>query len=123
MFTKIATRSDFKCFWMNADEVFIGVSEVDKDIIYKSLEQLVNIMCDEYGGEARNPEIDGGSVFIFFDKYDTEQREIILEKYNLSEDDYEIRDVLTEENDGYLWVSDVYCFTNYNLVLVYRREL
>ena len=120
MFTKIATMTDFNCFWLNAEDVFVGVSETDMDKIYTSIHKLVSIMCDEYG-TARNPEIEGGSVFVFFDKFSDEQREQIMEQYHITENDYEIRDILTEENDGYLWVADIYCFTNYNLVLVYRR--
>ena len=120
MFTKIANMTDFNCFWLNAEDVFLDTSASDMDKIYNSIHKLVSIMCDEYGSN-RNPEIEGGSIFIFFDKFADEQREQIMEHYHITEDEFEIRDVLTEEADGYIWVADIYCFTNYNVVLVYRR--
>ena len=122
MFVKIANMDDLNGIWMNAEEMFPNVSNSDRGKIYESISQLVNILCDVYGGEDRNPEVEGGNIIIFYDKHADAQREHIMEHYHLSEDEYEIRDVLTEENEkGYIWVSDIYCGTNYNTVMIYRR--
>ena len=122
MFCKIANKLDMGNFWMNADEIFLDISEKDKDSIYDAMNRLVMIFCDSYG-ESRNPEVEGGSIIVFFDKHDAEQRKNVLEYYHLSEEEYELRDVLTEEMNGYVWVSELYCGTDYHTVLIYRRTV
>ena len=122
MFVKIANMDDLNSIWMNAEEMFPDVSDSGRCKIYDSIFQLVNILCNSYGGEDRNPEVEGGNIIVFYDKYADVQREQILEHYHLSEEAYEIRDVLTEETvEGYVWVSDIYCGSNYNTVIIYRR--
>ena len=122
MFCKIANKLDMGNFWLDVDEVFADVSESGKDEIYDAMNQLVNILCDSYG-EKRNPETMGGTVMVFYGKCDMEQRKNVLEYYHLSEEEYELRDVLAQTDGGYEWVSELYCGTDYNIVLIYRREL
>jgi len=121
MFCKIANALDMENFWLNVDEVFAEVTEQDKEKIYQSISQLVTIMCDSY--RENRPDFEGGSIFIFFGKYEDVQRARVLEYYHVKEDDYELSDILTEENAGWIWVADIYCFTNYNLVLVHRKQV
>ena len=122
MFVKIANMDDLNSIWMNAEEMFPDVSDSNRCKIYDSISQLVNILCNSYGGEDRNPEVEGGNICICFGKHAALQREQILGHYHLSEEEYEIRDVLTEKTvDGHAWVSDIYCGSNYNTVIIYRR--
>jgi len=121
MFCKIANKLDMGNFWLDVDEVFADVSESGKDAIYDAMNQLVSILCDSYG-ERRNPETTGGSVMVFYGKCDMEQRKNVLEYYHLSEEEYELLDVLAQTDGGYEWVSELYCGTDYNIVLIYRRE-
>ena len=121
MFCKIANKLDMGNFWLDVDEVFSDVPESGKDVIYDAMNQLVNILCDSYC-ERRNPETIGGTVMVFYGKCDMEQRKNVQEYYHLSEEEHELRDVLTQTDGGYEWVSELYGGTDYNIVLIYRRE-
>ena len=66
MFVKIANMDDLNGIWMNAEEMFPNVSNSDRGKIYESISQLVNILCDVYGGEDRNPEVEGGNIIVFY---------------------------------------------------------
>ena len=122
MYVKIANMVDLNNFWLDADEILWEVSESERRNIRHTMSELVGALCDAYG-ENRNPEVVGGNVVILFGNHADIQRASLLEHYNLTEEEYEIRDAMSEPREGYLWICDIYCGTDYNTVLIYRRKV
>ena len=120
MFCKLVNQLDLANFWMNSDEIFLNVSDNDKDAIFEAISNLIHILDNSYG-ENRNPEISGGFIMVFFDNYADKQRDNVLAYYHLSDTEYELQDILAKDEEGYVWISEIYCGTNYNIVLIYKK--
>ena len=121
MFCKIANHLDLELFQDELSVMFAEMPEENRKAISESAEAFVAVLCDEYG-EKRNSESVGGFVMLLCAPNGEDQREKILSYYNLTEESYEYRDLVCQDGTGD-WVAELFVMsTDYNLVLLYRRD-
>jgi hypothetical protein len=92
--------------------------------VIEEIKRIVGILDECYGNDRDTGNEDGGCVFLILGEDDIEclsEYKQIIEKYRLSEELAEFKDILCEQGN-FKWYSELYILTEYGITIIYAKR-
>ena len=94
------------------------------EAVFDLIKSNLKILDDSYGAD-RSFTADGGYVALLLPEgnhsYQREYEEL-LQKYYISDEDVEFRDVVCTDQAGWLWKCDTYILNEYAVIIIYSAK-
>lgn len=94
------------------------------EAVFDLIKSNLKILDDSYGAD-RSITADGGYVALLLPEgnhsYQREYEEL-LQKYYISDEDVEFRDVVCTDQTDWLWKCDTYILNEYAVIIIYSAK-